>query len=316
MAIYDFLYSVMLPEYRAQLDYLMPVSDMLYAFRGMPDLLWSYYSDEQSGFSVLIPTDSYLSPLFNPFVRPWYISAQTRSAGKWSTVYMDELTGCPVATYSAPVDVNGTFIGVVGFDILLETLTERTESFYISNTSFAFIVSGDGTALAYPNHNILGKDLSSGDEPFNESIKEMLGMNNGSIETTLNGRDVILIFSTVPQTNWKFVNVLDVMEFREAADRLSSSVGEIAYSVHIYMVIVFISVALVSIIIAFLITDAHTRDIEELSRYADEISRGNLDLEIKLSDEKNDEMGDLQRSFKRMVNSLKVAMRELERENR
>ena len=315
-SLYSFLYSVLLPEYRAQLDQILPISDMLYSFRGMPDLLWSYYADEGSGFSILVPPETHLSPLFNSFVRPWYVSAKSRSAEHWSMAYVDELTGCPVSTYSSPVFVNGTFSGVVGFDILLSTLTHRTETFYISNTSFAFMVSGDGVALTYPDHAILGKDLSAGNEPFNQSIREILTMESGSVDSVLNGREVILVFSTVPGTEWRFINVLDVQEFREKAKDLSSSTSDVIYSSQMLMALLMLSTGIVVAIVALLMVDRHTRDIEEMSRYADEISRGNMDLDIHVNRERNDEMGDLQRSFKRMVNSLKVAMRELERGNR
>ncbi len=312
LEIYDFLYSVLLPRYRAELDSLFPVADTLYSFRNMPDLLWSYYADDSSGFSILIPSGTYLSPLFNAAVRPWYQKAQTMGEHPWSHVYVDELTGNPVATYSVPVRKDGRFSGVVGFDLLLTTLTERTREFYVSNTSFAFVIADDGTALAYPDQSLLGKNLSVGDSDFNMSIREIMGNSSGTVETVMEGRDVTLIFSSMESTGWKFVNVLDMQELKDKAEKISHCAGSEVSNGMIYMMIIQISVGILIFIIAFIAMDAHIRRIERLTRYSNEVSMGNFDVE-DIEPSSDDEMGDLERSFKRMINSLKVALRELER---
>lgn len=311
-SLYDFLYSVMLPQYREQLDELMPVADMLYSFRNINDLLWSYYTDENSGFTVLIPSGTYLSPLFNPFVRSWYVKARDSGHEVWSSVYLDELTGCPVATSSAPVMKNGSFAGVVGFDILLTTISQKTRSFYISNTSFAFLMTSDGIALAAPSNSTLGKDLSQGDEPFNRSVREILNGSTGTVETILNGRNVTLVYSTMRCTGWKFVSVVDMEEVKEKVDTASNSSAESASRSVIYLAVVQLSIAVVLFFISFIIIDGYTRRIERLTRYADEVSRGNFDVK-GIEVDSSDELGELQKAFGRMVNSFRVAMRELER---
>ena len=312
MELYDFLYSVLLLEYRDELDSILPVVDTLYSFRNMPDLLWSYYTDDSSGFSVLIPPETYLSPLFNAEVRPWYVHAKNRDGCPWTGVYVDELTGNPVATYSAPVTDRGQFIGVVGFDLLLTTLTERTKEFYASNTSFAFITCHDGNALAYPDDSMLGKNISVGDSEFNMSIREMSGQRSGAIPSVINGREVTLVYSTIECTGWKFINVVDMQEMREKAAHIADSANREVSLAMVYLALVQASVGMIMFIIAFIVVDMHTRRIERLTRYANEASMGNLKL-LEIEPASEDEIGELERSLRRMMNSLKVALRELER---
>ncbi len=248
-------------------------------------------------------------------MRSWYRDSKEAGESTWSNVYVDELTALPVATCSAAVYDSGDFAGVVGFDILLSTLTKKTQSFYRSDTSFALLISSNGTVLAHPTNSTLGKEISNGTEPFNESIREILSSENGMIETTLNGRKVALVYSTMDSTGWKFISVIDILEIEQKIEGLSHSAGEKASVDIAYLAVAQLSVGLAAFLIAFLVIDGYTRKIERLTRYANEISMGNFDIG-DIEPDTNDEMGELQRSFKRMVNSLNVALRELEREDR
>ncbi len=57
-----------------------------------------------------------------------------------------------------------------------------------------------------------------------------------------------------------------------------------------------------------------TKPIIRMTKAADEISTGKRDVEF-LNIERNDEIGDLARSFDRMINSVKLAMEILEKDN-
>ena len=308
--LYDFFRSTMLPEYREKLDYILPVGDMLYAFREAPDILWSYFASPDGSFIVLIPSDAEFSPLFNPLVRKWYKAALEKGEGTWSGEYIDEITKEPVVTFSVPIYRNGTLLGVLGFDVLLSTLSEKTRQFYTGGKSFAFTVSSDGTALTYPNESLIGHSLISGDSDFNNSVRNITEGDEGVFHTYVNGKKVFMAYSTIESTGWKFVNVVYCDEMMERSESAADSVGRIVQMEITYLLSIIVSVGLIAFVATFFLVDAFVRGIEKLTKVADDVSRGNLDVEVEV--DAKDEIGDLQKAIKRMVNSIKVAMKELE----
>ncbi len=315
-ALSDFLYSVMLPEYRADLDYIKPVGDMLYYFRGNPDVLQSYFTSEDSGFTVLtpIPNKTGFSPLFNAHVRTWYVNAKEEGKPVWSSAYVDEITGCPMVTYSVPVYSDGKLLGVVGFDLLLSEITEKTRQFYISNSSFAFVMDSSGIALAYPSHGILGDSLTSGDSVFNRTMSSILGSERGIVNTTLGGDNYMAIYSTIGGTGWKFVNMLNLSELHGKSRDIAENEGQTVFRGIMYIIMIETAVGLIAFVVAFLLVDSYVRMVERLTEYADEVSRGNFAVTVNLRSE--DEIKRLETAVKRLVNSYRVAMEQIEkREN-
>ena len=309
LLLYDFLRSVLLPEYRERLDSILPVGNMLYAFREVPDLLWSYFATPD-GYFVLTPTEAEVSPLFNPLVRNWYLDAVKNGVGTWSMEYIDEITKNPMITFSVPVYINGTLAGVLGFDLLLSTLSEKTREFYTGGKSFAFTVSMKGTALTYPDERIIGKSLIEGDGEFNTSVSMIINSTEGGMNTSIDGDKVFLAYSTIGATGWKFVNVVYCEEIMEKSRASADEVGRIVDMEIMYLISIIVSVGLIAFIVTFFLVDGTVRDLENLTRIADEVSKGNLDVRVEVNGK--DEIGELQKAIKRMVNSIKVAMEELE----
>ena len=307
--LYDFLYSILLPEYREELDEIMPVGEMLYNFRESKDILWSYFASPD-GFIVLIPSKSGFSPLFNPLVRDWYVAAKNKGTGTWSSEYIDEITKMPMVTFSVPVYRKGTLIGVLGFDLLLSTLSEKAEQFSSGGKGFAFAMSEDGTALTYPDEGMIGKSLINGSEEFNHSMRLALNSSSGAFHSFLNGEKVFIAYSTIKGTGWKFVNVAYCSDIMEKAKESAHSVGSVIDKGGMYLISIIVAVGLIAFISTFFLINSVVKDIEDLTKVANEVSRGNFDVEVKV--DAKDELGELQKSIKRMLNSIKIAMEELE----
>lgn len=314
-ALFAFFHSILLSEPEKELDYILPVGNMLHSFRDeIPDLLWTYFADADSGFTVLISSGKNvtLPPLFNSYVRPWYLDAVEEGKPTWSETYVDSISGMPMTTYSVPVyGGSGHLIGVLGFDLLLSTLTKKTREFYTSNTSFAFIVSNEGTALAYPDSRVLGNSLIDGNTEFNLTVKEILNSTMGQTYTNLHGKRAFIAYSTVESTGWRFVNVVYCEELFKSAEKSAEEVGNIVNEEIMYILSIILAVGLIAFVTTFFLVDSSAREIERLTKIANEVSRGNLDINVEVDGK--DEIGELQKAMKRMVNSIKIAMEELER---
>jgi HAMP domain-containing protein len=69
---------------------------------------------------------------------------------------------------------------------------------------------------------------------------------------------------------------------------------------------------LIGIVVSVVLAGKTIRPILELKSIADDISRGHLDIPVSI--QSNDEVGELARSLERMRASLKAAMRRLNKE--
>jgi methyl-accepting chemotaxis protein len=93
---------------------------------------------------------------FDPRTRPWYKKAKEEDRVIWTDFYTDAVTGKPVITVAIPVKNNsGEFIGVLGVDITLKTLSAKIASKKIGEEGYAFMVDKKGRTIAHPNSKMV-----------------------------------------------------------------------------------------------------------------------------------------------------------------
>jgi adenylate cyclase len=89
---------------------------------------------------------------YDPRVRSWYVGAKQSRELHWTDTYIFFTDRRPGITASYPVLADdGTLLGVVGFDIELESLSHFLASLQIGANGLSFIVDGGGNVVAYPN---------------------------------------------------------------------------------------------------------------------------------------------------------------------
>ncbi len=99
---------------------------------------------------------------FDPRKQPWYIGAVEKSGLHWSDVYIFFADKKPGLSVSLPVyDENRRLIAVIGLDIALETLSKFFSSLRIGHTGRAMIVDSVGRLVAYPNLELMLKEVNS-----------------------------------------------------------------------------------------------------------------------------------------------------------
>lgn len=146
-------------------------------------------------------------------------------------------------------------------------------------------------------------------EDIDKSIQETREKTNENIDNlnqTLSGEINILEHSV---SNSKS-NIKTSMEEKndKTTKKIDNSVNQLQNIVIISVVIVMALVA----VSAYVIADRIVTPIKELTDIADRVSQGEMDLAVEI--EAKDEIGELAESFNRMINSLKIAMEQLEEE--
>jgi hypothetical protein len=113
---------------------------------GVP-LRWSYAAFE-SGFMLNYPGNSVYPSDYDPRKRPWYVASRGTRGIRWGEVYPDAagsgfLLPCNRALYA----VDGTFVGVAGADLSLDSVIDSMEMRGLAGTQESFFVNAAGEVL-------------------------------------------------------------------------------------------------------------------------------------------------------------------------
>ena len=244
---------------------------------------------------------------FDVTKRPWYLSARKKKGVIWTEPYVDANTKKLVVTCAAPVyRSKGVLAGVVGFDVLLDTIQKDILALHIGYDSYAFLVNRKGSVLVRPgmksgyarwDMTYKTKNLLETESPeFNSIIGKMIKGHHG-IDTYKAGNEI------------KYTAYAPLKAIGASMGIVASRDQVIKPAVLIQNLIigVFIVVLLISVLIGLVIGNNITKPINELTVMTNLISQGKRDLDV-LNEDRKDEIGVLTKSFNRLVISLKLAM--------
>lgn len=143
-------------------------------------------------------------PLYDPRVRPWYTHAVQEGEMSFTRPYIDLVTNEMVTALVQPLMADGTLIGVIGADTVLDTLEENVLKLKISAESFAFIVESGGTILIHPDrHYVMRENIFTIEPDLREIGLRLEGENPTSVRfTSASNQDTILSYQKIPDSNW------------------------------------------------------------------------------------------------------------------
>ncbi|MBU1100315.1 MAG: HAMP domain-containing protein [Bacteroidetes bacterium] len=228
--------------------------------------------------------------------RPWYKDAVSQKNPSFD-FDIDYSSGEILANYRHPIYAGNRLVGVGGIDIRLETINNMMSQYKIFDSGYAMLLGKDGTILYHPDEAIMLKTkideyINSGN---NESISVsgMLSKERGMISVTLNDESRVLLYSPFKSLDW--ILVLNVAE-----EEINGSLSTLTQSSLVFFLLGFGILTLAIIFTANSIAEPIKRLAAGIHACADE---GSLDVELDV--DSNDEVGDLGRSFHRMLTSLK-----------
>ncbi|MGO1468866.1 MAG: methyl-accepting chemotaxis protein [Tissierella sp.] len=244
--------------------------------------------------------DYYIQPMTN---KRSYITEPTEFEVDGSMVMVSSLT--------APIIYNGQAIGIVGVDITLEKLQEIVSQIKIYDEGIGKIISNNGTVVAHPDISLVGEitdELVSGEEKRINDYKESI--ENGQKYSNMSYSDELKqnVFKTMTpieigdtEAPWSFGTV--VLE--------DDMYNEVQGQTYFLIIVMVIGLAILGGVI-YIISGYITKPIVLASQYADNIS--NLDLQVAVDEKllnREDEIGDLIRSFDKICNNLKEIIKRI-----
>jgi len=237
--------------------------------------------------SVSLPSD------FDPTSRDWYkIAEEVRAGVVWSEPYVDTATEEYIITASRAIVSDNKVVGVLGVDINLTKLTDRVSEMDIGFNGYPFLIGLDGTAIVHPTKR--GEDLSS--LPF---IDKMLTSEKESdtIRYELDGDEKVLVYNTVPKTNWKVGSAYSMEDLIQSSKEIE----------RLLIVTALITLAIMLVLVVF-ISNKITKPIKQLQKTVTDVSTGDLSIqsEINSKDETGLLASDLNKMIVNMKNTIQV----------
>ncbi|MCG8683657.1 MAG: HAMP domain-containing protein [Desulfobacterales bacterium] len=244
---------------------------------------------------------------FIPNKRSWYVGAVEKDQTVWTDPYIDVNTKKLVVSCATPVYLdNGTLVGVLGFDVLLDTIQKDIISLDIGYDSQAFLLGKKGQLLAKPGMSSKNKSwtqtvktdnaLETGNAEFKAIIKQMMMGTQGIGSHTEGGNRILIAYAPIPAINASVGIVVSENKVMQPAEEIKKII-----------MYIWIGAVVISIIIGLMIGNGITKPINDMAMRADLISQGQMDLE-EIATSRKDEIGVLIEAFNRLVTSLKIAM--------
>ena len=239
----------------------------------------------------------------------YYLIPYTTGKGAIMEPYSWDAGGKEVVgtTLSVPVKHRGKTIGVAGVDISLEFLTELVGSIKPFGTGYAYIMSNGKKFIAHPDEKAVGTDFAARQDP--DQLDAMGKAISGGTEYALTKKSrltgeknyQILIPISFEQFDkpWSFVISVPYDTIMAGAHRivwLAIGIGIIA--------------VLVLLVVVFLVAKKISAPIGQMTRVAQSIANGELNVE--LSHESEDEVGQLAKALKAMAEKLFVYVASLD----
>ena len=206
--------------------------------------------------------------------------------------YVSASTGKTILSAATPVyDGNGKVVGVVGIDVVIETIMDMMQDYTIGAEGYSMLLSTDGTFVYHPNSDLI--DTSIEDMDITDNVKEAIS----------NQSTTILKYRANGDGKYGYIMPIDDTGFIA----LSCIPKGQYYSSLVTAVIMLLVVIVAGVVfILFMIGRLSSKivgPLEQLNDAANELANGNLDVSIDVHTE--DEIGELAKSIEKTVNRLK-----------
>lgn len=276
------------------------IDRMMKSFQGYIEAhkdIKSIYLGTKDGKMYLYPKEE-LPEGYDPTVRPWYKQAVADKKLIWTDPYIDASSGELVVSAAIPIyNKSGfnEFVGVLGIDVSLETLTNMTNNIQVGGKGYPVLVDKNGNIMTHKNRELIGKPI-----PVKEIVEAMNKNKEGVVDYKFeeNGKlyDKLAIYTTADRLGWKILVIVYINEIRE----------NIMYILRNTLMFGGIFL-LVGIVVSYLLSIPITKPIKSLVVEMRKIKDG--DLTARCNVKSNDEIGELAENFNIATLELSKLMR-------
>ena len=224
---------------------------------------------------------------FDPTSREWYQGAANNpDTVYWTNPYTDIATGDLALTVAKAVKSNGQVVGVIGLSIELSALAGTFSEMTLSYDGYPVILDSEGITIAHPT--LSGESVK--DMPFSDALYAS-GKESGDVSYRFDDEDKAMIFTTIPELDWKVAAVFDQKNIDLTANQIRTS-----------MIIVALATLVLFFLVLYIMISRMIKPLGQLNVLMNSISQG--DLTVRSNIKSNDEIGELGKHFNTMIENM------------
>ena len=225
----------------------------------------------------------------------WFTVPKLSGEAKWLPPYVSENLYKRVISYNIPLFWRGTFVVVVGIEIVYSTMAEQVDSIRLYNNGYAFLNDENGDLFYHPRIDV---------SQLNEENKPILpdGALSESTFIRYTFEGVERIAAWLPLSNGMRLNVTVPVDETEGDWR----------GLIVNILLVTVIVLAVAVVLMMIFTKRIVKPIKQLTEAAEKVDNENYDFTLDYS--KDDEIGSLTKTFKRLTTHMKDHISSLNRQ--
>ena len=220
----------------------------------------------------------------------WFYTPKNTGKAVWLSPYVTDNLDEIVISYNVPVYRLGDFVGVVGIEISYHTLGEQIKNIKVLDSGFAYIIEdSDGGIIYHPYIDILSMPVDQRPS-IPQGFFEEFSKGNQHLKYTFEG--------VSKHAHWLHLsNDMSIVVCVPEAE-VNNTWFKIVWQIVLVAFAVIIAIAASTIVL----TRRLTKPLKELTLAAEEINKGNYNVELK--SKRNDEIGLLTSTMNRLVENL------------
>lgn len=232
---------------------------------------------------MYIKPDQQLPEGYDPRVRGWFKAAQEKGELIFTAPYVDAFTGKLVISPAIPIydkSAGNAFVGVIGADVLLDTVVEAVSSAKIGKTGFISIIGPDLVITSHPNKDLIGKNIETDLNivSLTEGIKKLAGSADNEVFLKYEYAGAQK-YATVKKSNLGYL--VAFFERSEVTEGASANL--------IFIVTLGIGALVLAVIISWLFSKSLTARIQHMMQLLQRVRDG--DLTVAFKHDNSDEIG-------------------------
>jgi len=247
----------------------------------------------------------------------------------WTGAYLDPAGNGWMISCVVPIYNKGFLEGVTGLDITLKSFVNNLLEQKLTWDASLLMLDEEGMILAMPKkiEKILNMDeltdhsyttnikttitkpceynlLKSKNMPFGKEFIEYYQNKTGFFELTIDSKEYILLQTTVQQTGWRLILMIEKSNIFHFIYKLKLYADMVGYSAIIIAIIFYLGFLFYTVKRSKVFALEITSPIEELSKQTTFVGSDKINLSLKESNIK--EISQLNSNFTKMVKELKI----------
>ena len=251
--------------------------------------------------SEIIETWDYSNAEYDYFNQEYYLNAKALSSGQAviTDPYYDPTTGKIMSSCSAPIYDGNTYMGCVTVDMELTNISDMVSSIKVGNTGTALLTSSTGVYI-YTND---AEKVSSSANIIDETNSSLASAGKAMVAsgTELNmteftdedGSAIVLVYSSIPNVNWKMAIRMNEAEMDETVNELL-----------LRLTFVCLIGLVVGAVIIWIFVLNISKSINNVKQFASVLASGDFTVD-KIKNNREDELGQMSESLNNMFESNK-----------